>query len=71
VIGREVFRELVVDTGCGSPTAVRHRDGFGYLLIAESEHRAVYRKAANPAAWWGRRDKCTAPAAVLQGYFAN
>lgn len=70
MIGREVFRELVVDTGCGSPTAVRHRDGSGYVLVAETGHRAVYRRAADPAAWWVRRDRRTAPAAV-QGYLTN
>jgi len=69
-IGREVFRELLVDTGCGLPTAVRHRDGSGYLLAAESGRRAVYREATDPAVWWVRRDRPATPAA-LQGYRAN
>jgi len=70
VIGREVFRELVIDAGCGSPTAVRHRDGFRYLLVAESDHRVVYRQAAGPLACGDGDDGRTSPAAV-QDYFTN
>ncbi len=44
-MGRELFRELFVDTGCGLPTAVRHRDGCVYVLVAEARRRAVYCKA--------------------------
>jgi hypothetical protein len=69
-IGREVFRELVVDSGCGLPTAVRHRDGSGYLLAAETGYRVVYRKATGPAACWLRRGRRTARAA-LPGYPVN
>ncbi len=69
-IGREVFRELVADAGCGAPTAVRHRDGAGYLRVAESGHRAMYRKAASSDAWRVRRDEDTARAAA-HDYLAN
>ncbi len=47
-VGREVFRELLLDPGCGLPTAVRHRDGFGYVLVVESTRRAVYRRTSHP-----------------------
>jgi hypothetical protein len=69
-IGRELFRELLADAGYGLPTAVRHRDGSGYVLAAETGYRAVYRKATGPAACWLRCDRRTAPA-TLQGYRAN
>ncbi|MFI5394701.1 MAG: hypothetical protein ACHQ9S_04140 [Candidatus Binatia bacterium] len=62
-IGREVFRELLVDPGCGSPTAVRQRDGIVYLLIAEGNHRSVYRKALNQEAWGVQPDWCGASTA--------
>lgn len=57
LVGREVFRELLHDRGCGWPTAVRQLDGILYLLITEAAHRLVYRKAPNqhvrgiPAEW--------------------
>jgi hypothetical protein len=69
VLGREVFRELLVDGGCGAPTAVQHRDGCTYLLIAETGRRAVYRKAADPAPRCVQRHGSTVPA--LQGYWVN
>ena len=47
LVGREIFRELLHDPGCGWPTAVRHLDGILYLLITEAGHRLVYRKAPN------------------------
>lgn len=57
LVGREIFRELLHEPGCGWPTAVRHLDGILYLLITEAVHRLVYRKAPNqhgralPAEW--------------------
>ena len=56
LVGREIFRELLHDLGCGWPTAVRHLDGILYLLNVAA-HRLVYRKAPNqhvrgiPAEW--------------------
>ena len=43
-VGREFLREILVDTGLGAPTAVQHRDGKLYLLVAEGDHHAVYRE---------------------------
>ncbi len=43
-IGREIWRELLVDTGLGAPTSVQHRDGKLYVLVAEGHHHGVYRE---------------------------
>ncbi len=43
-IGREILRELLVNTGLGAPTAVQHRDGKLYVLVAEGDHHGVYRE---------------------------
>ncbi len=43
-IGREILRELLADTGLGAPTAVQHRDGKLYVLVAEGVHHGVYRE---------------------------
>lgn len=69
-IGREVFRELLVDPGCGMPEAVRHRDGRMYQLIAATAHRAVYRMVTRGAAaclGFGRYTE----RGPLPGHFAN
>ena len=43
-VGREILRELIADTGLGAPTAVQHRDGKLYLLVAEGDRHGVYRE---------------------------
>lgn len=48
-IGREVLRELLVDTGLGAPTAVQ-RDSKLYLLVAEGDHHGVYREVPQQTA---------------------
>ncbi len=60
-IGRELFRELVLDVGCGSPTTVRHRDGGIYHLVVEREHRAVYRKGPSQKVHGAQLAACGVP----------
>ncbi len=69
-VGRELFRELLADQGCGFPGAVRHRDGRMYQLIVATDYRAVYRLVTRGAAACLRLGRHSARG-PLPGHLAN